>query len=516
MSQNNPAPINTNSTYDKDDEIDLLGLLRALLKTWKVWFVALVLVSAIFGAVKAIQTLATTPETVYSKPIRLTFPNAHLQQFPSGAKFAHSDIIAPAIAQQVFERNNLSAYGLKISDFQRGLSATPYSPTYPLIIERYSRRLSDKRLTVENIADLQKQMDEEIVQATAGEVLISWRLDKHVIPIGVAEKVLADLPALWAEKAIKEKGVLEIQAHLTTAKSLNLTLIKEEELLIAGDILTDKINLLRGNINELSQFEGSQTIADPKTGMRLNDLNNALDDLSNYDIASVLASIRIQGLSNFPELSKYYYTDKLNRLNIKLKGLEYEASSVRDSYRQPNTSAGLGADGNTNNQMLAPQLNSDILDKLASLSGDLEREKYNQQLNQRWLSLTRQISTVKSTIAETEQLLAAIKHPTNANPGAIEALAQAKARLPGILNQLTEYFDVSERIASQMRTELVGIKDELFVPVSNSVLENKTSISIKELLITWIALMFLTSVLVIPTCMIRNALKAKSLQQTNL
>ncbi|HEX7762043.1 MAG TPA: hypothetical protein VF433_00300 [Cellvibrio sp.] len=515
MSQNTQTPVNPNNHYEKDDEIDLLGLLSALLKTWKVWAVSLVIISALFGAVNAIQILATTPETVYSKPIRLTFANAHLQQFPSGAKFVHSDIIAPAIAQQVFERNNLSAYGLKVSDFQGGLSATPYAPTYPFIIERYNRRLADKRLTAEGIADLQKQMDEEIAQATAGEVLISWRLNKHSVPRDVAEKVLADLPAIWAEKAIKEKGVLEIKAHLTTAKSLNLTMIKEEELLVAGDILTDKINLLKENIRELSTFEGSQTITDPNTGMRLSDLSNALDDLNNYVATSVLASIRIQGLSNSPELSEYYYTDKLNRLNIKLKSLEYEAASIRDSYRQSNTSNGLGAGGNTNNQMLAPQLNSDILDKLSSLSGDLERERYNQKLNEKWLKLTKDISAVKGSIAEATQLLNAIKQPVNTNKAVAESLSQAKERLPAILDQLVEYFDVSERIATQLRTEIVGVRDQLFIPVTNSVIENKAFISIKTLLITWIALMFLTTVIVIPVCMIRNAMKAKNVEVNN-
>lgn len=509
MSQNTTTPVAQNSNYDKDDEIDLLGLLSALLKTWKVWLIALILASAIFIAVTAMQILATTPETVYSKPIRLTFPNAHLQEFPSGAKFLHSDIIAPAIAQQVFERNNLSAYGLKVAEFQGGLSAVPYSPSYPLIIERYNRRLGDKRLTAENIADLQKQMEEEITQATEGEVLISWRLDKHTVPRDVAGKVLADLPTLWAEKAIKEKGVLEIKAHLTTAKSLNLPLIKEEDLLVAGDILTDKINLLKDNIKELSDFEGSQTITDPKTGMRLSDLGNTLDDLNNYVAASVLASIRIQGLSSSPDLSQYYYTDKLNRLNIKLKSLEYEADSLRDSYRQSDTRTGTGANGAANNQMLAPQLNSDILDKLASLSGDLERERYNQELNEKWLKLTKEISTVRRGIAEAEQMLTAIKQTANTDQGADEALAKARSRLPAILDQLVEYFDVSERIATQLRTEIIGVNDQLFVPVTNSVIENKSFISIKTVLITWIALMLLTTVLVIPTCMIRNAMKAK-------
>lgn len=509
MSQNTQMPANANANHEKDDEIDLLGLLRALIKTWKIWLISMVVASVVFGAITALKLLAVVPETVYSKPIRLTFPNAHRQEFPSGARFVHSDIIAPAIAQQVFERNNLSTYGLNIADFQRGLSATPFSPSYPLILERYNLRLVDKKLTPEAAAELQQQMEEEITQATAGEVLISWRLDKHTVPRDIAEKVLMDLPTFWAEKTIKEKGVLEIKAHLTTAKSLNLPLIKREELLVAVDILSDKLKLLNQNIVELSAFEGSQTITDPETGMRLSDLSNALSDLNNYVIRSILASIRLQGLTNSPEISIYYYTDKLNRLNIRLTEAEYQAAALRDSYRQFNNNSGLVSGENRNSQMLAPQLSADMLDKLASLSGDLEREKYNQKLNDQWLVLTREISDIKSKITETEQMLSALKNPTSTSQSAADSLLQAQARLPGVLDQMVEYFDVSERIAGQLRAETMGIKDHLFIPVTNTVIENKERIEIKTLLLTWIALMFLTSVIVIPTAMIRNALKSK-------
>lgn len=511
MSQHTPADVKGSNL--QDDEIDLLGLIRALLKTWKIWIISLVVVTGVFGAFMAFKFVVTTPETVYSKPIRLTFPDAHLQKFPSGAEFFYSDIVAPAVAQQVFERNRLDTYGLTIADFQGGLSATPYSPTYPLIIERYNRLLSDKKLTSDNIADIQKQMQQEVTQATAGEVLISWRLDKHAVPRDVAEKVLIDLPTTWAEKAIKENGVLEIKAHLTTAKSLNLPLIEQAELLVAGDILADKLKQLKNNIKELNTFEGSQTITDPKTGMRLSDLGNAVDDLDNYVIGSTLASVRLQGLSNSPAGAEYYYTDKLNKLNVKLKGFEYQATALRDSYRQFNKSTGLATGENNNNQAIAPQLNTDMFDKLASLSSDMEREKYNQKLNDKWLKLSIEISELKSNIVEAEQQLSAFKNHNGSNSSTLDILAQAKERLPGILDKMVEYFDISERIAAQFRTATMGIKDQLFIPVTNKVLVNREQIEVKTLLLTWIALMFLTSVIVIPTSMIRNALSAKKLDQ---
>lgn len=509
MSQNTQPPVNLNRNYEKEDDIDLLGLLRALLKTWKVWVIALVVVSAVFGGLKALQILATTPETVFSKPIRLTFPEAHNLRFPSGARFVHSDIVSSSIAQQIFERNHLDNYGLTVADFQGGLSATPYSPEYPLIVERYTRMMSDKKLTADQIANLQQTLDKELQQATSGEVLLSWRLDKHEVPRAVAEKVLSDIPALWAEQAIKEKGVLEMNAQLVTENALNVGLIAQEEVLVAGDLLKEKMKILNTYIARLNQFEGAQSIRDPKSGMRLIDLGYALEDLEHYVLSNLIAPVRIQGLTREPDIFIYFHTDKLNKLRLQLTALERQAAAIKDSYNSYIRSERVSNNDNGSAQMLAPQFNADMLDKLANMTGGAARETYKQELNDRWLALTSQITETENQITDVETQLAAVKKAmTESKDGQSNLyMERAQSRLPGIVKEISEKFGVAERIYQQMRAETTGVKEQLYIPVTNRVSEQKQLINVKSTLLSWIALMFLTSVLVIPSTMIRNALK---------
>ena len=501
---------------NSNDDIDLLDLMQSVLKTWKVWLVSIVVVSAVFLGIQALKVLISNPdETIFSKPIRLTFPNAHKQIFPSGAKFNYSDIVAPAVVQLAYERNKLANFDLSIADLQGGLSAIPYSPTYPLIIERFNRLMGDKKLTPDHINELKKQLEKELEQAATGEILVSWRLQDRSIPKDVAEKVLNDIPAIWAEQAIREKGVLEINANLVTANSLNSELILNEEILVAGDILAEKLNLLKGNINELSSFEGSQTITDPKSGMRLTDLNTAIDDLNKYVIRNFTAPVRLQGLTNTPELASYYYQDKLNNLRIKQTSLQSQAAALKESiasYSNEQSPSLTGGDrGNTT--AIMPQLSGDMLDKLVGLSSELDREKYKQKLNSKWLTLSKEIAETESRIAETDRLLSAIEKPSQSNKmNAIqqEYLAKAKAKLPEVLKQLAEYFAVSERIAKQLRAETIGIKEQIYIPITDTVLEKKQTFDLKGTIIAWIALLFLTTILVIPGCMIRNALRARA------
>lgn len=515
MTQNAQYPSIKSNVGDNADEIDLLNVLSSVFKTRKIWLLSVIIASLVFGAIKAIECLRMAPEAAYSKPIRLTFPNAQKLIFPSGAKFSYSDIVAPSVVQAAYERNNLGKYDLSVADLQGGLSATPYSPTYPFIIERYNKLLGDKRITPDRIAELQEALKIELEQATGGEALISLRLKDKDLPSEVINKVLDDVPAIWAERTIKEKGVLNVNAQLATANSLNVELIKNEEPLIAGDLLDQKIKLLKKNINALTEFEGSQSITDPQTGMRLMDLNYAVDDLNQYVIGNLFAPVRLLGLSSSPKTSAFYFEDKINKLKVKLASAEKQAAAIKDSnspYLQyERTGTTTRSDSNAA-QNVTPQLSIDMLDKLVSLSSEMDRETYKQKINNDWINLTREISETEGSISEAQRIYTALQKAASQSGASDEAkqyLDEVKNTLPSLLETLKNYFAVSERIYYQLSAESVGIRDQLYIPIIDGVITQKTLFDIKTTFLTWLALMFLTTVIVVPTCMIRNALKEK-------
>jgi hypothetical protein len=250
--------------------------------------------------------------------------------------------------------------------------------------------------------------------------------------------------------------------------------------------------------------------------MRLVDLDNAIDDIKKYGIRNFTAPIRMHGLTSTPEFSTYYYLDRLKSLKITLASLNSQADAVKESlasYDKSDRISSVTDSGGNNSPAVMTQLSGDMLDRLVNLSSDAGREQYKQKLNTEWLNFTKDIANIQSRITETEFILTAIEKSSSQsakiNVAHAQYLARAKAKLPEILQQITDYFTVSERIAKQLRSETIGIKEQLYIPVTDTVMENKTAFDIKEIIIAWIALMFLTSILVIPGCMIRNALKAR-------
>lgn len=493
-----------------NDEIDLLQLFKSALATWKHWLIALIVVSAAFGAVKALQIAALTPETVYSKPIRLTFPNAHKLLFPSGAKFAYNDIVAPAVVQAAFERNKIAEYGWTVGELQAALTAAPYSPSYPLLMKRYGILMADKKLTADQVAELQKQMEKDIEQATSGEALISLRLDKKDLPKNIAMRILNDVPAIWAERAIKQKGVLSINAQLASASSINKGLVLNEDPIVASDIIAEKLTALKSNITELVEYEGAQSIQDPVTGMKLQDLNYAVTDVENYLLGSLVAPIRELGLTDAPQKTIFYYQDRIKKLNVQLGSLEKKADAVKTVYESYNQLAGISS-GVASGTTGMSEISADVVDKLVSLSGDANKQKYRQKLHTKWIGLMEQVANLEASINDAQLVLDAVKKSTGTQKTEEykKYLESTQQQIPQILDKLISLYQVSDRIYEQLSIESVGVTDKLYIPVTSGIISTRVLIDIKSTVLTWIALMFLTSVLVIPCVMIRNAMKAK-------
>lgn len=506
------------STHEQHgDEIDLLALLKSVLSTWRIVLLALVIVSILFGIYKAIKISFLPSEITYSKPIRLTFKGADKLEFPNGAKFNYGDIIAPAVASLAHERNRLNEYGISVEQLQQALRAEPYAPTYPLIMLQYQKKMADKKLTIEQLADLEKEMKSDIKQATTGAVAVSLYFEKLHLPEDIASKVLADIAAIWAEKTIRDKGVLSINIPISTAKTLDAELVGRVEYIIVSDLLKAKLELLRTNIALLSSSQGVATIKDPATGMGLVDLSAAVDDLEKYVIDDSLSPIRQLGLAKNNKLSVFYYEDKVKKLEMDLALLEDKAALAKNAYDSYVQASQSGADAGTKmgaNPQVSPQVNSDFLDRLVTMSGDAEREKYRQKLNQQWLTGTLKAAEIKNQIIEANQIISSLKKADANGPSVKSAVEQeyqnrVKESLPIILTKLAGFFDVTDRIYKQLSIESIGLTDQLYSPITNSVLVEKSGLEIKKTILTWVALLFLTVVIVTPAVMIRRALKDK-------
>lgn len=490
------------------DEIDLLGLIKSILSTWKIVIISAIIVTGAYAGLTALNALIASNEQVFQKPIKLTFPGAHELKFSNGAKFRYSDIVAPAVVQKVYERNNIAALGLSATQFQNSLTAFPYSPEYPAIYEKYSRRMGDKKLTQEQLEQIRMQMSAELEQASRGAAVISWRINSVNISRELANRVLNDIPAVWADINIKSKGVLQLNTSLSTTHSLNLDLINSTDILIAGDIIEEKLKVLTDNIDSLSEFNSAKVLIDTESGMNLIDLENAVSDLRRYDIAKILAPFQLRGLSSQPEVTRFYFEDKLFKLEQSFNAQKNIADGIKQVLLNYSGAQVKQVDTGTNSAF-APQISGDLIDKLSQLAGTAEKEVFIQNLTERWLKASAELAKMQTSIDHTKLILSRLDS-SDQNKLANKALYEhGVSLLPVIVEKVSNYYGVFDRIAALLENELNGSIENLYVPITNGVLVEKHILNIKDTIIYWILLMILTVVIVIPATLIARAVRGK-------
>jgi hypothetical protein len=501
------SSINDINDYTSDsDVIDLSNLFLSVLKTWKPWLLAVISVSVIFVIIKSLQILIFDDFT-YSKPIRLTFLDRGSLTFPNGQKFSYSDIVSPTVVQQVYQHNNVQSEDISIADLQLSLRATPYAPQIPFIKKRYEQLLDNKKLTIDQTTELNKNMDLALTQAkNTAEVLISLDSSEFKNNKLLVSKILDDIPVFWAKEMIK-KGVLATNSSIYSGASLNTGLIKDQDLLIVKSILEQKLKLLRSNISVLSSFDGAQSITDKITGLKLVDLSAHLDDIDRILIATLFAPthLLVEKIKNYSAL--FYYEEKAKKIKLELLTLKKVESSYKSGespyFKQEQTVRTQSGPNEFS------QITGDAIDKIVNLSGSLQKEQYKQKLNNDWIALIRNISSSENELFEIEQLLLAIKTDVKYNPEEQKTYVEhVKVELTKILTSLAGYFEVTQRIYEDIGRNIRSDSDKLYMPISNAITIEK-QFDKMAIILTWFLLMVLTSVIVIPLAMIRNSKKAK-------
>ena len=463
--------------------------------------------------------LVNNPNTNVYKAIKLTFVGADKGTYPNGAPFQLGDIIAPVVLQEVFEKNDLLNFGITVEEFRRSLSVEPYAPTYALIVDRYRRLLSNAKLTVPEIQEIERRMSMELNAATRGAVMLTMRLDRFELPSELVSKILSDLPAIWGRYAIANKGVLDLDIELVSAKSINRELINNIDYMVISDLLQEKTGLIEENIILLSQFEGAAALRDPETGMRLADLRQALEDLRRYVIDDLMSPIRSLGLTRNRDLSLYYYEDKRQRLSGDLQLLQSQADLVKQAFDKYSSRA--STPNATNFKEGVPylgggaQLSAGALDKVLDMSSEGKAEEYRQTLNQRWLDINIQATDVQNQIDEVDRLIKALKGEGQSETSKAlrdEYLARAEHTLPKILDSISGYLDVTQRIYRQLSRESVGVSSRLYEPITRQPFTKEFPVDIRRILLIWAALIFIMVIVVMPTVIILHASRGRQIR----
>jgi hypothetical protein len=497
-----------------NDEIDLLALFTAAARTWRAALAGLVLVSLLYWAYQLAGLSDQQSEQRYGKAIQLSFSSSVDGQYPNGAVFRLGDIVAPSVLQAVYNQQQLADQGISIDSWLARVTVEPYTPEYALIVKKFDKQLANKKLTVEQIETLHQQQKRELAQAEQGGARI-WLANKTLaLPepqLAVLAKAIVDE---WERQLVTGKGVLKTALPLVSVQTLDAGLFENVDYVVLSDLLKDKVRTLQAGIAKLKRLDGIETISDPASGLRLEDLSQSLGDFEVYVIDELMSPVRSLGLTRNGALSSYYYGDKKRKLEERLALLEEEAGLIKnayDAYGVTNVdTAATGAISSSTLTGVVPQLGDEFLGKLLELGSNSSVENYRQALNDRWLNKNLEVALVKSELREIESLLLAVSGNRDNNIDADirqEYLDRVKVQIPQITTQLKHYYQVLWGIYDQVSFERAGGKNHLYRELHGGVIGDAADPSVKRLMLMYLLALVLTVMVIVPAAMIRNAIR---------
>ena len=217
--------------------------------------------------------------------LSITFRGAQKGEYPNGLPFSIEEMLDPAVLQVVFERHNLSQW-LDFEAFRTALSVSIIPGEFHLMRRDYEGRLADPKLSGPDRQRLEEEYLSRIQTASGGLYQVGWfefGRGPGLVPREVKASVLADIPAVWAEQAIRIRRVLFFPVTLPGP-----SLRRAEVLKVLAD-LDSRSQMLDGALARMEKLPGGDQAA-LKDGSNLADLRLRLRSFREQDLPLVQQS----------------------------------------------------------------------------------------------------------------------------------------------------------------------------------------------------------------------------------
>lgn len=197
--------------FRKQSPVSSLAPLRTLYRSYRLWFQLGAIGLALSGLILAVAVWFTCPVTTISSiEISLDFQGAQQGKYSHGLPFSPEDLLDQSLLEKLYEKHQLKQW-LDFNSFKNALSINQSGKALNELRREYESKLGNAKLTALERQNLEAEFQSRLKTATSSLYTISWtEYGRHARTPhrAVRQKVLEDLPLLWAETAISQKRVL--------------------------------------------------------------------------------------------------------------------------------------------------------------------------------------------------------------------------------------------------------------------------------------------------------------------
>ena len=458
-------PIHPELSEQDDSRIDLIQIIKDLAKEKRRFLKNGLWALVIWFGLFVVYALVTyNPSHYYSLVLSLNFPQAAQSKYPNGSQFSPSDIVSNTVLEKVWSENKLSDKGIKLQDFQKSVTAIPYTGEINFIDTKYKGLLATKNLTRTDIEKIEADYKVEVAQASSKNIKLVLDSGKNSYDLSLASKVLNDIATTWSQTAIEKLGVS--RSPVLDGLTLN-DQMKSESPFIVVNYLNDVVFKAQTIIMQMQLDPNSNSYRDDKTGSNLSGLYSKLSEIANYQIDQLDAFVAINTkISDLEQLQARYKIQELQeQRKVLLLKAESNQRALSDYTGAKNQSANSdlksrnGANGDS-----GVQINGDAITKLFSLATESKDAEYRQKLTTERIALESQANDLNLRISKLERRLNYGQNKAQAM--SVETKQQYTSLLDKTWSNLAGAIEAIGRIQVMAQKDFVGDSGLLYTLVS--------------------------------------------------
>ena len=499
------------STYN--DEIDIKALLMAILDT-RVWVVAALLVaSAAFWVLVVLLNYSKPEIHRYESRIDLVFAGVTGGTYPNGSRFSLGDVITPVVLNRIYEKNELEPF-IGRQAFISSFSVEPFTPGREFVLTKYALLLENKDLEPAEIDELQVKFEADLRKTTGSVTIVFTSRGDSGIPDSLIKTFLRGIPAEWSRHMIENQGVVRADKRIYSSNVVDANIVEGLDYLIMYEVLLERLRLLDANIATLRGMPNGLVVVDEVSNFNLPDLEQAVDDVRQYQIGPIMNPIGTLGVAKDNRTVELYFNNALETLARTTSVLEDKQRNFEkayEDYSQVSPMEVSGRSGGASTGSMIPQFGAEFLDKIVDLTKSGEDLEYRQNLNQRGLAIANELADAAGERVRIQALITAVQG-TDDTPEKIALKKEYEARLlkemPGLFVQLEGYFDVCTRLYLKLSGEQLGSAGELYRYTDGEIDFSVSGNILNMSNIRWFVIVcFLVMAITVPLTMVLNALR---------
>jgi hypothetical protein len=251
-SRREPLPENFSDEGDSISFAPLWELIRKYQRWLEVGLgILLVLGAGLLGALWIVlpqQSRATVD-------ISFLFPEASSGYYPNKLPFHPDDLLENVLLRRNFQINQVNRWMI-YDDFKSSFSMRQSGQELLALGREFQGKLDDRKLTSAEKQKLEEEFRSKLVKIPNTTHQIIWNQtgrSAQLIPTAEIEKILADIPRLWAQEYVEQKKVLVNSAQVP-GKMVASSNLDESSFLLTE--LTNRIRALVVGLNEIKKLPG--------------------------------------------------------------------------------------------------------------------------------------------------------------------------------------------------------------------------------------------------------------------